>query len=164
MMHRSTVLLLLVLLPILGAAQLYKSTFGLRFDDAQLGLSAAYRFQQRLSAEAFVDLDRDEFRAGSNLRFHNKLAGRRLNWYPIGGLFLASRKNVGDTWGFTPGIGAEYKFILAPVVISFDFAPHIYLTRDFPDYWSPQTVFSIKYILVKDKRITLPKRRERDPD
>jgi hypothetical protein len=145
-----------------ASGQLYKTSFGLRLDDSQLGFNFTQRLLPTLSAEGFLDLETNEVRAGAALRPHFKLAGKRLNWYPTAGVFVAQRKNVGSAWGMVPGVGAEYKFILAPVVISFDLVPHIYLTPSFPDYLNFQTVFSVKYILVKDKRIQLPKRREED--
>lgn len=151
-----------VLLAVLANAQIYKSTFGLRFDDSQLGFDYTQRILPSLTAEAFLDLETSEIRAGAAVRPHFKIAGRRLNWYPTAGVFVAQRRQVGSAWGVAPGVGAEYKFMLAPVVISFDIVPHIYLTPSFPDYFNFQTVFSIKYILVKDKRVKLPKRRESD--
>ena len=139
-------------------AQIYKTTFGVRLDDQQLGFNFTQRVLPTVSAEAFLDLETSEVRAGAAIRPHLKLAGKRLNWYPTLGAFMAQRRQVGGAWGIVTGIGAEYKFMLAPVVISFDMVPHIYLTPDFPDYFNFQTVFSIKYILVKDKRFKLPTR------
>lgn len=139
-------------------AQIYKSTFGLRFDDEQLGFSFTQRVLPTVSVEAFLDLEKTEIRSGAVIRPHLKLAGKRLNWYPMAGAFVTQRRQVGSAWGVLTGIGAEYKFMLAPVVISFDVVPHIYLTQDFPDYFNFQTVFSVKYILVKDKRFKLPTR------
>jgi hypothetical protein len=49
-------------------------------------------------------------------------------------------------------MGIEYKIMIAPVVISFDVNPAFHTGGNHANWWDFQTVFSIKYILIKDRK------------
>lgn len=154
------ILVIVSLVSMTAQAQVYKSTVGLRLDDEQIGLSYTQRFLDQTSAEAFVDLGKRQISAAVFARQHFKLVGRRLNWNVGAGPMIGTLKDHGDFYGGIVNLGADYKFMLFPVVISFDLQPNIYLGNSHPDWWSFQSVFSIKYVLVKDKKKLL----DRDKD
>lgn len=161
---RFIAILYILLFSFIGQSQIYKTTGGIRLDDEQFGMSVTQRVLPSTSVELYADLASNNFQTGINARQHVKLAGRRLNWYPQAGAHIGTFKNYGSFGGVDIGIGAEYKFILFPAVISFDMMPSIHLAGNHPDWWNFNTVFSIKYIFVKDKKVKLPKRKESDED
>jgi hypothetical protein len=147
-----------------GISQLYKTTFGARLDDAQFGLSLTQRILPKTSIEVYGDMTSNFVQAGAVVRQHLKIAGRRMNYYPIVGMHTGYYKDRGGFSGSDLGIGAEYKFILMPLSMSFDVVPSVHFIGNHADWWTFNTVFSIKYILVEDKRIKLPRRKESDDD
>lgn len=135
-----------------GHSQLYKTSFGLRFDDDQLGFSLTQKVAKPFTVEVFADADKTEFRYGGIIRHHSRIAGRRLNWYQGLGGHGGLIKNGNKFYGVNGVIGAEYKFFLFPIGISFDFNPLIHLSPGTDTLLDTQTVFSIKYIIVKDRK------------
>lgn len=147
-----------------GYSQLYKTTFGARLDDAQFGMSLTQRILPKTSIEVYGDMTSNNVQAGAVIRQHLKIAGKRMNYYPIAGVHTGYMKDSGSFSGADLGIGAEYKFILMPLAISFDVVPSVHFLGNHSDWWTFNTVFSIKYVLVEDKKIKLPRRKESDPD
>ena len=131
-------------------SQLYKTTWGVRVDDSQFGLNLTQKLAQKITVEGFIDFDQTELRYGGNLRFHRPILGRRLSWYPGVGAFGGLLKPKTNFWGASFLVGADYKFMMFPLVISFDVNPIVYISTSHPEYWSMQTVFSLKYVLVKE--------------
>lgn len=155
-------LLLVVLSFQIGVSytQLYKTTWGLRIDDSQFGISFTQKLTKKITVESFADFDQTELRYGANFRLHQKILGRRLSWYrgigAIGGLL----KPKVSFYGASALIGADYKFILLPIVVSFDVNPLFYLSPNHPKWWSMQTVFTIKYVLVKEPKSKIFKKND----
>ncbi len=159
-MIKNILVLFLLIVSLSGEAQLYKTTWGVRLDDNQFGLSLTQKIAKKITIEAFSDFDESELRFGANARFHSKILGRRLNWYrgvgAIGGLL---KPNI-SFWGASAVVGADYKFMLFPIVVSFDVNPVFYLSQSHPKWWSMQTVFSLKYVLVKEPKKKIFKRND----
>ena len=159
-MKKIGIIILLTINTSILYSQLYKTTWGVRLDDSQFGLSLTQKLAPKITIEPFADFDKSELRYGANFRFHKKILGRRLNWYrgigAIGGLL----KPKTSFWGATALVGADYKFMLFPIVVSFDINPVFYLSSSHPDWWSMQTVFSIKYVLIKEPKKKLFKKND----
>jgi hypothetical protein len=161
---RNSLILLFILVSFNGSAQLYKSMMGLRLDDSRIGLSYTQRVLPEVSLQVYGDLASTFVQSGFVARKHMKIAGRRLNWYPIAGVHAGFFKDFGGFSGVDIGIGGEYKFILAPVAISFDLVPSVHIGGSHPEWWTMSSMFTIHFILVKDKKVNLPKRKESDDD
>ncbi len=140
-----------LLLPPIASAQLYKTTAGIRLDNEQFGLALDQKIYKQLTATAAFDARSNDLRATGLLRYHIKILGRRLNIYPGAGVHVGTYKNYGSYHGFDLLLGAEYKLLLLPVVLSFDFQPAIHSGGSHPDWWNLQSVFSIKYVIHKQK-------------
>ncbi len=134
------------------SAQLYKTNLGIRLDESQFGLSLDQKIYKQLTAQVAFDAKTREIKATAFARYHLKVIGRRLNVYPGIGVHTGTYKDHGGFSGFDMLVGAEYKMMILPVVLSFDFSPAFHTAGHHPDWWNFQSVFSIKYILVKDKR------------
>lgn len=134
------------------SAQLYKTNLGLRLDESQFGISVDQKIYKQFTAQAAFDARENEIRATAFARYHIKLLGRRLNFYPGLGAHTGILKEYGRYDGFDLLVGVEYKIMIAPVVISFDVNPAFHTGGSHANWWDFQTVFSIKYILVKDRK------------
>lgn len=132
--------------------QLYKTNLGVRIDESQFGISFDQKIWGQLTAQAAFDAKTNEVRATTFMRYHIKLLGRRLNFYPGLGAHTGVLKEYGNFHGFDLLMGLEYKIMIAPIVISFDVNPAFHTGGSHSDWWDFQTVFSVKYILVKDKK------------
>lgn len=133
------------------SAQLYKTNIGVRLDESQFGISLDQKIYKQFTATAAFDAKSNEIKASALARYHLKVLGRRLNIYPGFGPHWGVVKEYGEFTGFDLMIGAEYKLMLLPVVLSFDVNPSFHTGGNHPDWWNFQTVFSIKYVLVKDR-------------
>jgi len=145
---------------IFSYSQLYKTTWGVRLDDSQFGLSLTQKLAKKITIESFADFDKSELRYGANFRFHSKILGRRLNWYKGVGAIGGLLKPETSFYGASAVVGADYKFMLFPLVVSFDLNPIVYLSPSHPEWWSMQTVFSLKYVLVKEPKKKLFKKND----
>lgn len=145
-------LFIAMLFSLSASAQVYRSTFGIRLDDEQIGASYTHRILDQTTVEGFMDLGKRQVTTAIFGRQHVKIAGRRLNWYGGAGPMYGTLKDHGDFYGCIVNLGAEYKFMLFPVVISFDMQPQIYLGNSHPDWWTFQSVFSLKYVVSKSKK------------
>jgi hypothetical protein len=144
------------------SAQLYKTNLGVRIDESQFGISFDQKIYEQFTAQAAFDARENEIRATAIARYHIKLLGRRLNFYPGIGAHTGILKEYGRYDGFDLLMGIEYKIMIAPVVISFDVNPAFHTGGNHANWWDFQTVFSIKYILVKDKKKLFEKWRDRN--
>lgn len=141
----------IILLSINLPAQLYKTTLGIRLDNEQFGIGIDQRIFKPVTVSAAFDARSNEVRATALLRYHIKVIGRRLNVYPGIGAHAGVYKNYGSYQGGDLLFGAEYKMLIAPIVISFDFMPSFHTGGEHPDWWNLQSVFSIKYVIQKRK-------------
>lgn len=133
-------------------AQFYKTTWGVRLDDDQFGFNLTQKVAKEFTIELFSDFDKKELRYGGHIRHHSKIAGSKLNWCQGVGAHGGLLKPRNSFWGINPVVGAEYKFMLFPLLVSFDINPFIYISGSHPEFWSLQTIFSIKYVLVKEEK------------
>lgn len=132
-------------------AQLYRTNIGVRLDDSQFGLSIDQKVYDQFVVQAAFDARSNELKATAYARYHLKLIGRRLNVYPGIGAHTGVVKEEGAFGGFDLLVGAEYKMMILPVVLSFDVSPAFHTAGNHPDWWNFRTVFSIKYVIVKKK-------------
>jgi len=132
-------------------AQLYKTSVGVRLDNEQFGIGLDQKIYKQLTATAAFDARSNEVRSSAFLKYHLKIIGQRLNVYPGIGAHYGVYKNFGEYSGFDMLFGAEYKMIIAPIVLSFDFQPSFHPGGSHPDWWNLQSVFSIKYVINKRK-------------
>lgn len=154
--------LLILIIPASLPAQLYKTNIGVRLDESQFGVSLDQKIYQQFTTTAAFDAKSNEVKATAIARYHFKVLGRRLNIYPGLGAHWGVVKEYGDFSGFDLLIGAEYKLVLLPVVLSFDVNPAFHTAGHHPDWWNFQTVFSIKYVLVKDRAKFFERWRKKD--
>jgi len=141
-------LLLFGFVPFLTRAQTYQSTFGLRLDSRAFGLTAVHRIARHTSLEGIGLLEAKSATGIALVREHFPILTRRLNWYVGLGAHVGALKDVGNFWGVDGQLGAEYKFNLLPIHISFDVRPCFHVNGH-PDWFEKQTAFSIRYVLVK---------------
>ena len=159
---RLLIIALLWLSPLWLSAQLYKTTMGVRLDNEQFGIGIDQKIYKQLTATAAFDAWSNEVRATALLRYHLKVIGQRLTIYPGLGAHTGLYKNEGSYNGFDLLLGAEYKLLLLPVVLSFDFQPSFHSGGHHPDWWNLQSVFSIKYVIVRQKGGLFEKWRKKD--
>ena len=134
-----------------ATAQKYKSAAGLRMDGQLIGLTYSQRFFNRTTAELNVDLRSREARVSAIGKFHKPILGQSLTMFVGGGYHFGTYKDFGGFNGADLTLGIEHKIILLPFSIGFEINPSIHLAGNHPDWYTFQTVFSIKYVIRKDK-------------
>ena len=130
-------------------SQLYSLTGGLRFNESRLGLTVVKRTFDHQSIEAIANIGNAYGDLGFYYRFHKNLVGRRLNMYAGPGMHFGSFANNSMS-GLSGVIGAEYKMMLLPIHISYDYRPMINIGST--DKFMLQSGFSLRYVFVKSKK------------
>ena len=134
-------------------AQKYKSAAGIRIDGGKmLGFSYSQRFFKRTTAEFNLDFRNNEVKTSIMGKYHKRLLGKSLTLFGGIGYHAGSFKEEGGFSGGDVSIGAEHKILILPLTVSFELNPSIHITGEHPDWYTFQSVFSIKYILIKNKQ------------
>jgi len=125
---------------------------GVRIDGGKmLGLTYSQRFFKRTTAELNLDFRSQEVKTSIVGKVHKPLVGRGLTLFGGLGYHVGSFKDRGGFSGLDLTVGAEHKIIIVPISIAFELAPSAHITGDHPDWYTFQSVFSIKYVLVRNR-------------
>ncbi|WP_206025977.1 hypothetical protein [Hymenobacter metallicola] len=143
----------LTLLPSAAQAQKYRTAAGLRLGAGNYGVSVQQKVLDKVTLEGIGLVRNREVSATVLAERHFGILGPSLNYYLGAGGHLGNHKDDGAFGGFDGIIGAEYKIAFVPVVISFDFKPSVEINS--ADWARFPTAFSIRYVLVKEKKTGL---------
>ena len=134
--------------------QKYKSAIGLRVDGGKMvGVNYTQRFFKRTTAELNLD-----FREGNQVvtslvyKIHKPLVGRGLTLFGGVGYHFGNYKDLGSFSGGDFTVGVEHKIVILPFSIGFELSPSIHLSGVHPDWYTFQSIFSVKYVLIKQRR------------
>lgn len=150
------------LLPLLGlglvaarpaTAQKYRTAAGLRLSPGQYGLTVQQKFLPGATLEGLALAGTREVSATVLAERHFGILGPSLNYYLGAGGHVGNHKDTGTFGGLDGIVGVEYKVALTRLVISADFKPSIEFGSD--DWARFPTAFSVRYILVKEKKTGL---------
>jgi hypothetical protein len=150
------------LLPLLGlgllaaspaAAQKYRTAAGLRLSPGQYGLTVQQKFLPGATLEGLALAGTREVSATVLAERHFGILGPSLNYYLGAGGHVGNHKDTGTFGGVDGIVGVEYKVALTRLVISADFKPSIEFGSD--DWARFPTAFSVRYILIKEKKTGL---------
>ncbi len=135
-------------------SQRYKSAAGIRADGGKMiGLNYTQRFLKRTTAEINLDFrEGNQIIARGMMKFHKPLIGKGLTLYAGGGVHYGNYKDLGTFSGADASVGIEHKIVILPFSISFELTPAIHLAGEHPDWYTFQSVFSVKYVLVKHRK------------
>lgn len=132
-------------------AQKYKSAAGLRIDGGKmLGLTYSQRFFKRTTAEINLDFRNQEVKTTVMAKYHKRLLGKSLTLFGGVGYHLGSFKDEGGFSGADLTLGVEHKILILPLSVSFELNPSVHITGEHPDWYTFQSVFAVKYILVRN--------------
>lgn len=134
--------------------QRYRSAIGFRADGGRMiGFGLSQRFFKSTTAEINLDFREGNQVIGRGLfKFHKSLIGKGLTLFAGGGVHYGNYKDLGRFSGADATIGLEHKILILPFSISFELNPSVHLSGEHPDWYTFQSVFSVKYILVKHRR------------
>ncbi|MEO1451375.1 MAG: hypothetical protein AAFV07_17720, partial [Bacteroidota bacterium] len=149
------------------SAQSYTTALGVRLGNSW-GITAVQKFLPRITGELLLQND---WRNNSYIhllgRKHHGLITKRLNFFYGGGVHLGLNSEAGQGLAGIDGVlGLELSF--ARLNFAYDFKPHLNLGRNVG--FVPNTAFSIRYILVKNrpmqkwKKKQQKKRKQRQKD
>ena len=133
------------------SAQKYTTAIGARFGSG-IGLSVQQKVWGKATVEGILqqNFSRDEVRFTALLEQHNKLIGKRLNFYLGAGPHLNWNSDfetgTSSSWGLSGIAGVE--FTLGRLNLSWDFQPALDLSNDLGRL-RPQTGISLRYVIVK---------------
>lgn len=136
-----------------AAAQKYRTAAGLRYSPGQYGLTVQQKFLPKATLEGLALAGTREVSVTVLAERHFGILGPSLNYYLGAGGHLGRHKDSGTFGGFDGIVGVEYKIALSRLVVSADFKPSIELSSD--DWARFPTAFSLRYILVKEKKTGL---------
>ncbi|MFK7756717.1 MAG: hypothetical protein AB8B53_07280 [Flavobacteriales bacterium] len=143
-------------------AQKYKSALGLRVDGGKmLGLTYSQRFFKRTTAEINLDFRNQEVKTTILGKYHKRLLGKGLTLFGGVGYHIGNFKDEGAFTGADITLGVEHKILILPLSVSFELNPSAHITGEHPDWYTFQSVFAVKYILVRNKESIFNSRRGR---
>ena len=133
-------------LSILGKAQHYNFSAGVKLDDSFIALTAQKRVAKQTTLEAMLPLSNNDISLVLLGKQHYRVIGNRMNIYTGGGIHVAQNYDLGKMAGLDFIGGAEYTFFFIPYTISFDFRPYVDFKKNYSAYHL-QSGFSIRYII-----------------
>ncbi|WP_210114351.1 hypothetical protein [Hymenobacter aquaticus] len=143
----------LTLLASPAQAQKYRTAVGGRLGAGNYGLTIQQKILDKTTLEGIGIVGTREVSGTVLAERHFGILGPSLNYYLGAGGHLGNHKDDGVFGGFDGIIGAEYKVAFIPLVLSFDFKPSLELSS--ADWARFPTAFSIRYVLIKEKKTGL---------
>lgn len=147
----------MVLLALGGAlpatAQKYRTAAGLRLSPGLYGLTVQQKFLPKSTLEGLVLAGPREVTGTVLAEQHFGILGPSLNYYFGAGGHVGNNKDTGAFGGLDGIAGVEYKVAFTSLVLSLDFKPSIEFNS--ADWARFPTAFSLRYILVKEKKTGL---------
>ena len=134
--------------------QRYKTLIGLRADGGRMiGLNLTQRFFKRTTVEVNLDFrEGNQIIARGMFKLHKRLVGKGLTLFTGAGVHYGTYKSIGEFSGADVSVGLEHKILILPFTLSFELNPAIHVVGDHPNWYTFQSVFSVKYVLVKHRR------------
>lgn len=136
-----------------ASAQKYRTAAGLRLGAGNYGLTVQQLILPRTTLEGIALLGSREVSATLLAEQHFGLLGRSLNVYAGAGGHVGNHKDNGGFGGVDGILGVEYKTAFIPLVLSLDVKPSFEINND--DWFRFPTAFSVRYILIKEKKTSL---------
>jgi hypothetical protein len=138
------------------SGQRYFTSSGIRISNDHLGLSIQQRLLKQTTLESMLTMNTRDARMTVLLQQHGKILGRRLNYYAGIGGHIGGLNNYGIYRGFDGILGLEYKLLLFPIHLSFDFQPALHYGHS--ENFELRSALTIRKVIIKDNG---KKRRER---
>jgi hypothetical protein len=145
----------LLLLAFLGLsplvwAQKYRTAVGVRVGKTDFGFTAQQKILERTTLEGIVGMGMREGRGTLLIEQHFPIVGKGFNYYLGAGGHVGTLKEYGNFYGLNAIAGVEMKLPLFPLVASVDVKPAVHVNHE--NWASVQGAFSVRYILVKEKK------------
>lgn len=157
-----SIIVLLALISVSSCnAQKYKSAAGVRMDGQMFGVTYSQRFFNAVTAEGNLDFRNQEVNVSVVGKYHKPILGKSLTLFMGGGYHLGTYKNYGGFSGADLTIGVEHKILIVPFSVGFEINPSIHFTGSHPNWYTFQSVFSVKYVIAKDKEGYFSKSQQR---
>ncbi len=133
-------------------AQRYVTAGGVRFSNEGFGLTVQQKLFDHTSIEGIGQINFNEASFTAMIEHHNNiLFTKSFNVYagigPSIGTYLLSDSSY---VGFNIILGAEYKVLLLPILISADIKPAFKLQEE--DWFHMSLGLSFRYVFIKEKR------------
>jgi hypothetical protein len=157
----NTIVFLFVIGLTSASAQKYKSAAGVRMDGQMFGVTYSQRVFNALTAEGNLDFRNQEVKISAVGKYHKPILGKSLTMFIGGGYHLGSLKDYGSFSGLDLTVGVEHKILLIPFSVGFEINPSIHIMGSHPNWYTFQSVFSIKYVIIKDKEGYFSKSQQR---
>ncbi|CAN5802222.1 hypothetical protein BH24BAC1_BH24BAC1_16370 [soil metagenome] len=133
-----------------AVAQKYRTAAGVRIGKSDYGLTVQQKLFERTTIEGLAGFGEREARATVLLEQHFPIIGKPFNYYLGAGAHMGTLKEYGGFYGVDAIAGVEMKLPLFPLVASVDIKPAFHVNHE--NWVSLQGGFSVRYILVKEKR------------
>ncbi len=146
----SVTFLLLLILPFSGQAQKYRSAAGVRIGRNDFGITGQQKILKQTTLEAIGAFSGREVSATGLVEQHFPVLGKGFNIYLGAGAHVGHLKDNGTFYGGDLIAGAELKLPVVPIVLSLDLKPTFHVNHE--EWGGVGSGFSIRYILVKEKR------------
>lgn len=134
-------------------AQKYRTAAGLRLSSGLYGLTVQQKILPKTTLEGLALAGTREVTGTVLAEQHFGLLGPSLNYYFGAGAHVGNHKDTGAFAGLDGIVGVEYKVAFTRLVVAADFKPSIEFNAD--DWARFPTAFSIRYVLVRDKKTGL---------
>ena len=134
-------------------AQKYRTAAGIRVGGGNYGLTVQQKIFDKTTLEGLGLVASREVSATLLAERHFGILGPSLNYYFGAGGHVGNNKDTGAFGGIDALAGVEYKVALTSFVLSLDFKPSVEFGSD--DWARFPTAFSVRYIIVKEKKTGL---------
>ena len=85
-------------------------------------------------------------------KVHKPLVGKGLTVFAGLGYHVGNFKDEGSFSGGDVTVGVEHKILILPISIAFEINPSVHITGEHSDWYTFQSVFSVKYVLIKNRK------------
>ncbi|MFC5271825.1 hypothetical protein [Adhaeribacter terreus] len=131
-------------------AQKYITAAGLRVEKNRMGLTLQQRVLPKSTIEFLGMAGTREVSATALFQQHFPIITHGLNYYIGAGGHIGDLKDNGAFYGVDGVLGLEAKLIFTRLLLSADLKPAIHFNHE--DYFGLQGGFSLRYILIKEKK------------
>jgi hypothetical protein len=133
-----------------AVAQKYRTALGVRIAKESVGLTLQQRILPKSTIEGLGMIGSREASGTVLFEQHFPIIFKGLNYYIGAGAHIGNLKDSGVFYGGDAILGLEMKLPIMRFVISGDLKPAVHANHE--DWFELQRGFSIRYILVKEKK------------
>lgn len=134
----------------LAVAQKYRTALGVRVGKSEFGVTMQQKLFEKVTLEGIGSVGSRDASGTLLLERHFPLLGKSFNYYLGAGAHIGALKEQGFFYGADAIVGAELRVPLFPLVVSADVKPAFHAQHE--NWVSMGGGFSLRYILVKDKK------------